>query len=70
MTTSSPGSHGEGTLAELPTTPSSVVWSEGHAYVLEGHGSRFRWAGLNERGRPQYLTDADLERQGWSRGRR
>jgi len=52
--------------AELPTTPCSVVWSKGHAYVLEGN----HWRGVDDRGRPQSLTAADLERRGWSRTRR
>jgi len=51
---------------ELPTIPCSVVWSLGHAYVLEGT----YWMGVDDRGRPQSLTNADLERRGWSRTRR
>jgi len=51
---------------ELPTTPCSVVWSRGHAYVLEGT----HWMGVDDRGRPQSLTNGDLERRGWSRTRR
>lgn len=47
---------------ELPTDPCSVVWSRGHAYVREGA----RWVGVDDRGRPQTLTDADLRRRGWS----
>ncbi len=50
----------------LPTTPCSVVWSGGHAYVLEGAGGRALWAGVDDRGRPRFLTDADLRRRGWS----
>lgn len=55
--------------AELPTTPCSVVWSGGHSYVLEGVGSGARWAGVDDRGRARFLTDADLQRRGWSRTR-
>ena len=53
--------------SELPTTPNSVVWSGGHAYVLEGAWGRPRWVGMNDRGRPESLTSADLQRRGWSR---
>jgi hypothetical protein len=53
---------------KLPTTPCSVVWSGGHAYVLEelwGPGTA-RWVGLDARGRPLALTPRDLQRRGWS----
>jgi hypothetical protein len=51
----------------LPTAPQSVVWSGGHAYVLEDiGGGRVRWEGVDDRGRPTFLTDADLRRRGWS----
>jgi hypothetical protein len=56
---------GRSSDAELPTTPCSVVWSGGHAYVLEGYAGA-RWAGVDDRGRPRFLTDADLRRRGWS----
>jgi hypothetical protein len=56
--------------AELPTVPCSVVWSGRHAFVLEGNPGRPRWMGMDDRGRPQTLTNADLERRGWSRTRR
>ncbi|GAA4840542.1 hypothetical protein [Saccharopolyspora rosea] len=52
----------------LPTTPCSVVWSGGHSYVREGN-SGARWAGVDDRGRPRFLTDADLRRRGWSHTR-
>jgi hypothetical protein len=52
--------------ASLPTTPSSVVWSKGHPFVLEGTHGRARWVGVDDRGRPQRLTGADLQRRGWS----
>lgn len=68
MTASRPHSHSNSTDADLPTTPSSVVWSNGHAYVLEEHGRRSRWAGLDDRGHPRFLTGAALERRGWSFG--
>ena len=48
----------------LPTAPCSVVWSKGHAYVLEGF--RARWVGVDDRGRPQAFTGADLQRRGWT----
>lgn len=51
--------------AELPTAPCSVVWSGGHSYVLEG-STGARWAGVDDRGRARFLTDADLRRRGWS----
>lgn len=60
----------EGLKREPPTAPHSVVWSRGHAYVLEGFGGRSRWVGVDDRGRPQSLTSADLERRGWSLARR
>ncbi|WP_285751791.1 hypothetical protein [Lentzea sp. NBRC 105346] len=53
--------------AALPTAPCSVVWSKGHAYVLEGF--RARWVGVDDRGRPHALSGADLQRRGWSRTR-
>lgn len=56
--------------AELPTAPCSVVWSGGHSYVLEGVGGRARWAGVDDRGRARFLTDADLRQRGWSHRRR
>jgi hypothetical protein len=56
-----------GGAGTLPTTPCSVVWSKGHAYVLEGsHG---RWVGVDDRGRPQVLSGDELRRRGWSRTR-
>jgi hypothetical protein len=54
------------TTQNLPTNPCSVVWSRGHAYVLEGLLGRARWVGVDDRGRPLSLTDADLHRRGWS----
>jgi hypothetical protein len=60
----------EGLPGDLPTAPHSVVWSRGHAYVLEGFGRQARWVGVDDRGRPQSLTSADLERRGWSLARR
>ena len=53
--------------ATLPTTPCSVVWSKGHAYVLEG--LRACWVGVDDRGRPRAFTGTDLRRRGWSLGR-
>ncbi|SDK79922.1 hypothetical protein SAMN04487820_11320 [Actinopolyspora mzabensis] len=50
----------------LPTTPCSVVWSGGHPFVLEGSGGRSRWVGVDDRGRPRFLSDAELNRRGWS----
>ncbi len=54
---------------QLPTTPCSVVWSHGHSYVLEGVSGRARWAGVDDRGRARFLTEADLQRRGWSHAR-
>lgn len=54
--------------SELPTAPCSVVWSCGHSYVLEG-STGARWAGVDDRGRARFLTDADLRRRGWSHTR-
>jgi hypothetical protein len=54
------------TSEDLPTNLCSVVWSRGHAYVREGALGRSRWMGVDDRGRPQSLTDADLHRRGWS----
>ncbi|GGM56554.1 hypothetical protein GCM10012275_29620 [Longimycelium tulufanense] len=56
-----------GVTASLPTALCSVVWSGGHPYVREGHNGRARWVGLDDRGRPLTLTDAELARRGWSR---
>ncbi|KAA2254125.1 hypothetical protein F0L68_31045 [Solihabitans fulvus] len=53
--------------SSLPTEPCSVVWSCGHAYVLEGAHGRVRWVGRDDRGRPRALSGADLQRRGWSR---
>lgn len=64
--TSSDNSGDQDGLGELPTAPCSVVWSGGHSYVLEGVGGRALWAGIDDRGRPRFLTDADLQRRGWS----
>jgi hypothetical protein len=52
--------------APLPTAPCSVVWSKGHPFVLEGSHGRTRWVGVDDRGRPQRLTGADLQRRGWT----
>jgi hypothetical protein len=49
---------------QLPTTPCSVVWSRGHAYVLEGF--RARWVGRDDRGRPHAISGAEMQRRGWS----
>lgn len=49
---------------DLPTAPCSVVWSRGHAYVLEGF--RARWVGRDDRGRPHALTGAEMQRRGWT----
>lgn len=46
----------------LPTAPGRVVWCQGHALVRENA----RWVGVDDRGRPRSLTDADLRRRGWS----
>ena len=59
----------ERTGGELPFAPCSVVWSGGHCYVREG-ASGARWAGVDDRGRARFLTDAELHRRGWSHRRR
>lgn len=53
----------------LPTVPCSVVWSRGHAYVLERVSGRPRWRGVDDRGRAEELSCADLQRRGWTRTR-
>jgi hypothetical protein len=53
----------------LPTAPCSVVWSGGHAYVLEGSHGRARWVGVDDRGRPRFYTGDELQLRGWSRSR-
>ncbi|RLK59429.1 hypothetical protein [Actinokineospora cianjurensis] len=60
---------GSGSGPTLPTAPCSVVWSHGHAYVLEYTGGAGRWVGLDAFGRPTALTPAALERQGWTQHR-
>lgn len=55
------------TNSSLPTVPCSVVWSRGHAYVLEPVQGRPRWLGVNDRGRAEELSGADLQRRGWTR---
>lgn len=52
---------------QLPTVPCSVVWSRGHAYVLELIVNRSRWVGVDDRGRPIEYSCAELQRRGWSR---
>ncbi|TVT16817.1 hypothetical protein FNH05_36515 [Amycolatopsis rhizosphaerae] len=52
--------------AEPPTTPCTVVWSQGRPYVLEPGDGNPRWVGTDNRGRPLKLTGADLRRRGWS----
>ena len=51
----------------LPTVPCSVVWSRGHAYVLELVLNRSRWVGVDDRGRPVEYSCTELQRRGWSR---
>ncbi|PXY22378.1 hypothetical protein [Prauserella muralis] len=53
-----------------PTTPCTVVWSQGRPYVLESATGRPRWMGTDSHGRPQALTGEDLRRRGWSYRRR
>ncbi|PRX45150.1 hypothetical protein B0I33_110250 [Prauserella shujinwangii] len=57
---------GEPTTSAPPTTPCTVVWSQGRPYVLESASGRPRWMGTDNHGRPQQLTGADLQRRGWS----
>ncbi|MCR3732842.1 hypothetical protein LY40_000503 [Prauserella salsuginis] len=49
-----------------PTTPCTVVWSQGRPYVLENPTGRPRWMGMDRHGRPQALTGDELRRRGWS----
>ncbi|MFC4003461.1 hypothetical protein ACFS2C_16810 [Prauserella oleivorans] len=49
-----------------PTTPCTVVWSQGRPFVLESGAGRPRWMGTDRHGRPQALTGEDLRRRGWS----
>jgi hypothetical protein len=51
----------------LPTAPCSVVWSRGHSYVLEPVSGRPRWLGVDDKGRAEELSCADLQRRGWTR---
>ncbi|WP_239155024.1 hypothetical protein [Amycolatopsis sp. FDAARGOS 1241] len=55
--------------ATPPTAPCSVVWCCGRPYVLEGRPGRARWAGTDDRGRPETLSNAELQRRGWSHRR-
>ncbi|PPK61224.1 hypothetical protein V5P93_004964 [Actinokineospora auranticolor] len=55
-----------GSTPTLPTAPCSVVWSQGHAFVLEYTGGGAHWVGFDAFGRPRSMTPAALERQGWS----
>nr|WP_245976061.1 hypothetical protein [Amycolatopsis palatopharyngis] len=57
---------GARTAGGPPTTPCTVVWSDGRPYVLEGGSGRPRWMGTDGHGRPQALTGAQLQRRGWS----
>jgi hypothetical protein len=69
-TTSDPDATAGGDVASngsLPTVPCSVVWSGGHAYVLEPAGGRPRWMGVDDRGRAEELSGDDLRRRGWTR---
>ncbi|WP_326835955.1 hypothetical protein VSH64_13670 [Amycolatopsis rhabdoformis] len=52
-----------------PTAPCSVVWCCGRPYVLEGRAGRARWVGNDDRGRPERLSNAELQRRGWSHRR-
>ncbi|GLZ36773.1 hypothetical protein [Actinokineospora sp. NBRC 105648] len=54
---------------DLPTAPCSVVWSHGHAFVLEYAGGAGRWVGFDAFGRPKAMSPAALRRQGWSHHR-
>lgn len=49
-----------------PTTPCTVVWSQGRPYVLESGSRRFRWVGTDHHGRPETLTGEELRKRGWS----
>jgi hypothetical protein len=66
--TETPGQTEDGPT--LPTAPCSVVWSRGHAYVLESVEGRPKWQGVDDRGRAVQLSCADLQRRGWTRSPR
>lgn len=51
-----------GTASSLPTAQGRVVWCQGHVYVREDA----RWVGVDDKGRPRSLTDAELCSRGWS----
>ncbi|MEC3980012.1 hypothetical protein [Amycolatopsis sp. H20-H5] len=52
--------------ASPPTVPCTVVWCTGRPYVLESSPGRSRWMGTDDRGRPEALSSAELQRRGWS----
>ncbi|WP_020659843.1 hypothetical protein [Amycolatopsis benzoatilytica] len=52
-----------------PTEPCSVVWCGGRPYVLEAGGVSPRWVGTDGRGRPETLSNAQLQIRGWSHRR-
>lgn len=67
LSRATPAAHTHGDRSHaLPTAPYSVVWSAGHAYVREERGGPTRWTGVDDRGRPCFLSDAELHRRGWS----
>jgi hypothetical protein len=51
----------------LPTEPTSVVWSGGHAFVLDAAAGKARWIGVDDRGRRQALSCAELAERGFTR---
>ncbi|WP_020673609.1 hypothetical protein [Amycolatopsis nigrescens] len=53
-------------ITQPPTTPCTVVWCQGHPFVLESGPGKSRWVGIGPHGKPQALTGADLQRRGWS----
>lgn len=48
---------------KLPTTPGSVVWYDGHPWVLDGeHGvpTERRWVGIRRDGTPGTLSRQEM----------
>lgn len=59
-------------MADLPTTPCSVIWSDGHPFVLDGEPgispiiAPRRWVGLSVVDQPLVLTADEMRDYGFS----